>query len=90
MPLLTRAFTLAAFLLLTSNAQASTCLTSSAFRESQATVEVCSTALKGSHLAPSQQAALLERRGNANYWLERFNEAIDDFNKALELDKSLN
>jgi len=59
-------------------------------RESQATVEACSTELKGSNLGPSQQAALLERRGNANYWLEHFNEAIDDFNKALELDKSLN
>ncbi len=55
MLLLARAFALAAFLLLTSNAQASTCLTSNAFRESQATVEACSTELKGSNLAPSQQ-----------------------------------
>lgn len=90
MSLLSRAAWIAALLFLTTSAQAATCLTSNAFREPQATIDACSHEIAQVKLPNTQQAALFERRGNANYWAGEFNQAIDDFNKALELDKSLN
>ncbi len=80
----------ATFCFLCAQAQAAACLKSDPFRASKVTVDLCTRELSNSALTETERAKLLEQRGNANYWQQQFNLAIEDFNKAIAIDSSLN
>ncbi len=70
-------------------ADAESCLALDPFRKSDDTLIACEKALKQKDKDAAHMAQLHAQLGEALYWLQRFDLAIEAFDSALNLDKSL-
>ncbi len=70
-------------------ADAENCLALDPFRKSDDTLIACEKALKQKDKDAAHMAQLHAQLGEALYWLQRFDLAIEAFDSALNLDKSL-
>jgi tetratricopeptide (TPR) repeat protein len=70
-------------------ADVESCLALDPFRKSDDTLIACEKAVKQTDKDAAHMAKLHAQLGEALYWLERFDFAIEAFSSALELDKSL-